>query len=161
MNNLLLFLVARFNYISFDNHSLNKSFELPLSVRTYAKQIRQSPSFDTNSDVSLQTLTSWSDVLVQTHHIGNSPPVLDPPPPLSLNQPMTSQTSISHSPQHYNTTDPYSSFCQFYHDPTCPLISNVSSSVNNSSSLVPTTQPQSHSSLPPFAHTFSYSTHHT
>ena len=51
----------------------------------------------------LHTIPSTSNVLVNTHKIGNPPPSLDPPPPLPFCNPINTQPSSSHSPQQSNT----------------------------------------------------------
>ena len=68
------FPVFHFNYLTYDNLSTDKSLELP------------SPS-------SLRPYAT----------IRNPPPNLDHPPPPSLNDPITTQPSSSHSPHQYNT----------------------------------------------------------
>ena len=100
-SNLLHFLFAHSNHITFDNHSIDQRLELPFSARPYAK--RQVPSLDTTSEISLLTIPSPSNVLVSTHRIGNPPPNLDPPHPLSSQHPINAQPSTSLSPRQYNT----------------------------------------------------------
>ena len=51
------------------NHYVGKSLELP-PLRPYATRTPQTSSFDTTSDVPLQTILSASDVIVNTHNIG-------------------------------------------------------------------------------------------
>ena len=63
----------------------------------------QIPSFNTISDVSLQTFSSASNVSVNVHYIGNPPPNLDPLSPFPLNYPITTQTSSTHSAHQYKT----------------------------------------------------------
>ena len=91
------------NYLTYDTHSIDKSLERPSPLRPYATRTPQIPSFDTTSDVSLQTIPSASNVLVKTHKIGNPSPNLDPPLPPALKNPITTQRSSSHSPYQYIT----------------------------------------------------------
>ena len=90
--------------LNIENMSLtfNTPHESP-SNRPYAKRIPpQVPSFDTTSDVSLQIIPYSTNILVNTHHIDNSPPKFDPPPP-SSNKPITIQSFTSHWPHQYKT----------------------------------------------------------
>ena len=55
------------------------------------------------SNISLQTITSASNVLVNTQNIGTPPPPkLDPPLPPILPNPLITQPSTSQSPHQYN-----------------------------------------------------------
>ena len=101
--NLHDFPVTNFNYLTHDNHSIDNSLELPPPLRTYAARFPQINSFDTISDAPLLTIPSASDVPLNTHKIGIHP-ILDPSPPPSLKNPITTQPSSSHSPHQYNTT---------------------------------------------------------
>ena len=53
--------------------------------------------------MSLQNNPSVSNFLVKTDNISNPSSNLDSPIPPSLNNPITTQPSTSHSPHHYNT----------------------------------------------------------
>ena len=95
--------------LTYDTQSINKSLELPPPARPYNTYLSQTFASDTTSEVSLQTILSTSNVLENTHSIGNPPSNLDPPPlhltysiPPSNNL-ITTQTTISYSPLQYKT----------------------------------------------------------
>ena len=140
-------------YLTYDDNTIDKRHDLPPPVRPYAKCTRQIPSFDTTSDVSLQTIPSASNVFVKTHNIGNRPPNPDTPPP-SLNNPISTQPSTSHSPHQYitpstSTTPSNQIFTQHsisQRQPTHPPILLFFYNVI-------TTQPQAHSTRS-YLHTF-------
>ena len=137
--------VSHSNYLTYDTHSIDKSLELPPPLGPQATRIPQIPSFDITSAISLQTTPSTFNGYVNTHIIGNPLPNLDPPPPPSLNNPITSQPSSSHSPHQFNvpsnspppktnTTQP--SLSQI-HRPLPPFPLSLPTVLN--------TQPQAHS----------------
>ena len=101
-NNLRSFPVTHLFYLTYDSHSIDRGLELTPPSRPYATRTPQFPSFDTTSDVSHQTIPSTSNVFVISHNIINPPPNLDPHPPPSSNNPITTQPS-SHPPHQYNT----------------------------------------------------------
>ena len=68
--NLRDFTVSHSNYLSYDTHRIDKSFELSPHLRPYATRTHQIPPFDTTSDVSLQNIHSTSNVLVNTYNFG-------------------------------------------------------------------------------------------
>ena len=85
-------------------------WRLPPPVRPSYNDLPQMLTSDTTSDVSLQTIPSAFNVLVNTRPIGHPPPKLDPPPlPSSSNSIppsnnlITTQPSSSQSPLRYNT----------------------------------------------------------
>ena len=148
--NLRDFPVTHFDYLFYDNHSLDKSLEVPPPLRPYAKRTPQFPSFDATSDVSFQSIPSATQYLVNTQKmVIQRTPNLDPP---SLNNAFTAQPS--HSPHQYN-------ILSNSHPPSNPNTMETSTSqilqslppIHLSSPNVITTQPQAHSirtSLPPF-----------
>ena len=62
---------SRFAYIIYDSNSIDKNLNLPPPIRPYAKQNPLPPSIDTTSNVSLQTLSSSSNVIVNTNPTTN------------------------------------------------------------------------------------------
>ena len=97
--NHLDFPSSHFKYLPFDSNSLDKSLNLPPPVRPYTQQHNLPPSTGTISNVSIHTLPSSSNA------------ILNPTPP--LNQHISTSTSqitttnetlpTSHSPNHYTT----------------------------------------------------------
>ena len=74
------FAVTHFDFLTYDTLSINKSLEPPPPIRPHYTYLPQMLASDTTSDVSLQTITSASNVLVNTHSIGNLHPNLNTPP---------------------------------------------------------------------------------
>ena len=104
--NLLDFPTTHFTYLTYDNHSIDKSHIRSPPIRPYAKQTHLQSSFDTTSDVSSQTIPPSSNVFMHTHPFGSTATKLlqnSPPPPPSINHVITTQPSTSRSPHQYNT----------------------------------------------------------
>ena len=145
-HNFLDFPVTHFTKLTFDNHSIDKCLELPLSVRSYAQRTPQLPSTDTAPDVSSRTVSSSSNVLVNTHHIGNTAPSFNPPPMPSSQPSITTQPSTYYSSQQHNT--PYNTPSPTHPVTTQPSISDIHQtfpSIPLSFHNNITTQTQSHS----------------
>ena len=156
-------------YLTYDTHSINQSLEIPPPIRPYYTYLPQTLTSDTTSDVSVQTVPSTSNVLVNAHTFGNQPPKLDTPPlPSSISIPpsnnhITTQPSSSHSPLQYNTpsnTPPPTNKCQSNNYST----NNFSNTPNSSSDsyFLPLcyTQPQYHSSITSLPQTLSTNSNH-
>ena len=140
--NLFDFPISYFTNLTFDNHSIDKRLEHPLSVRPDAKRTPQSPSIDTVSVVSLQTIPSSCNISVNTHHIGI------PPPPSSKIPITTNRFLLIH---HTDLILLITLLIQHFLLPPNLLSSYSSNSSSNSSfsfhSTI-TTQPQPQSSEP-------------
>ena len=105
--NLLDFPSSHFTYLAYDSNSLDKSLNLPPPVRPYNQQHHLPPSTDTTSNISIQTLPSFSKAVVNPISLNNQ-----------YNPTSTSQVTLtnenlptSHSPNlhtsrnlHLNTT---------------------------------------------------------
>ena len=95
--NLLDFPSSHFQYLTYDSNSLDKSLNLPPPVRSYAQQHTTPPSIDTTSNISIQTLPSSSNALL-------NPPQLNQSIPPSTSQITTADETLpSHSPNQYTT----------------------------------------------------------
>ena len=84
---------------------------------------------------------------MNTHNTGNPSPNRDPPPPLFLNNPISTQPSTNHSPHQYNT--PSNSPPPLNPIITQPFNSQILQTLPPIPLFLPfvtTTQPQSHSS---------------
>ena len=83
---------------------------------------------------------------MKTHSIGNSPPIHDPPPPPSLNNPITTQPSSSRSPYQYNNPPNYPPPNTIATQPSRSQIHQTLPAILLSFTNVITTQPQGPSS---------------
>ena len=98
--NLLDFPSSHFKYLAYDFNSLDKSPNLPPPIRPNMQQHFLPPSTDTTSDVSIHTLSSSSNAIL------NPTPSLNQHTSTSTSQ-ITTTTEIlptSNSPNHYTTT---------------------------------------------------------
>ena len=74
--------ITHFDYLTYENLNINKSLELLPPIRPYYTYLPQTFTSEITSDVSLQTIPSTSNVLVNTHSFGGSPlPVSQHPSP--------------------------------------------------------------------------------
>ena len=62
--NLLDFPSSQFQYLAYDPNSLDKSLNLPPPIRPYTHQSYLPPSTDTTSNISIQTLPSSSNAII-------------------------------------------------------------------------------------------------
>ena len=97
--NLLDFPSSHFTYLACDSKSLDKSPYLPPPVRPYTQQHHLPPPTDTTSNVSIQTLPSSSNAIV------NLIPPNNQHIPTSNSQVTVINDNLptSHSPNHYTT----------------------------------------------------------
>ena len=97
--NLLDFPSSHFQYLAYDSNSLDKSLNLPSPIRPYTQQSYLPPSTDTTSNISIQTLPSSSNAIINPISLNNQPN------PTSTSQvPLNNENlSPSNSPNQYNT----------------------------------------------------------
>ena len=97
--NLLDFPSSHFKYLAYDSDSLDKSLNLPPPVRPYIQQHYLPPSTDTISNVSIHTLPSSSNAVV------NPTPSINQHIPTSTSQVTTINENLptSHPPNQYTT----------------------------------------------------------
>ena len=96
---LLDFPPTHFSYLTYVNNSINKSLNITFPIRPDATQNPLPPSIDTTSTVSLQTLPSSSNAVINTTSIANKSFY----PPTSQTTKITTQPSTSHTPNQYTT----------------------------------------------------------
>ena len=96
---LLDFPSSRFKYLAYDSNSLDKSLNLPPPVRPYTQQHHLPPSTDTISNVSIHTLPSSSNAVV------NHTPPINQLIPTSTSQVTTINENLptSHSPNQFTS----------------------------------------------------------
>ena len=97
--NLLDFPSSHFQYLAYDPNSLNKSLNLPSPIRPYTQQSYLPPSTDTTSNISIQTLPSSSNALINPISLNNQHN------PTSTSQVTLNNENLSpsNSPNQYNT----------------------------------------------------------
>ena len=98
--NLLDFPPSHFSYITYNSNSIDKSLNLPPPIRPYAKQNPLPPSIDTTSNVSLQTLPSSLNVIVNINPGTNQ----NFHPSTPQTNTITTDPSTSPTPNQYITT---------------------------------------------------------
>ena len=69
--NLLDFPSSHFQYLAYDSNSLDKSLNLPSPIRPYTQQPYLPPSTDTTSNISIQTLPSSSNAIINPISLNN------------------------------------------------------------------------------------------
>ena len=96
---LLDFPSSHFKYLVYDSNSLDKSLNFPPSVRPYTQQHHLPPSTDTISNVSIHTLPSSSNAVI------NPTPPINQHIPTSTSQVTTINENLptSHLPNQYTT----------------------------------------------------------
>ena len=97
--NLLDFPSTHFQYFAYDSNSLDKSLNLPSPIRPYTQQSYLPPSTDTTSTISIQTLPSSSNSLLNPISPNNQHN------PTSTSQAILTNENLSpsNSPNQYNT----------------------------------------------------------
>ena len=97
--NLLDFPSSHFQYLAYDSNSLDKSPNLPSPNRPYTQQPYLPPSTDTTSNISIQTLPSSSNAIINPISLNNQHN------PTSTSQVTLTNENLSspNSPNQYNT----------------------------------------------------------
>ena len=97
--NLLDFPSCQFQYLAYDPNSLDKSLNLPSPIRPYTHQSYLPPSTDTTSNISIQTLPSSSNAIINPISPNNQHN------PASISQVTLNNDNLStsNSPNQYTT----------------------------------------------------------
>ena len=175
--NLLDFPSTQFAYFTYDSNSIDKSLNLPPSVRPYSQQNSIPLSNDTISDLSIQTLPSSSQVVLNPTSSSNQniPPStsqvtsLNQHNPPSISQVITTNNNPppSHSPIQYTTPSntPPALSCNPIQPPTfqIPTLNPIPLSLNTTipNQFRSQNPPSSSTQHPSISHTTSSTTQST